>query len=402
MNTSRLLLFFLFVSLSLTLSAQNSTNSPASMFGIGDISMGEAGKYVGMGGAGIALRSDNFLNGLNPSALTAMDSAKFVYEAGANLSLEKYYSRGRSTSSLTGNVRNLGMGCRILPSWYAAAGITPLSSMGYAVTIDQPVEGTDGSTISSLFEGNGGLSKIYLSNAFKISRKFSLGANLSYILGNTTQSEVQGNTTIKEISYKKAFYVDFGLQYNTALNKKWNMTLGGVYGIKQQLSLTNTKTIINSSNSETITEYLNPKSQYLPQYFGGGVALNSKKLTLTADYKLSQWSVMKSSNSSVAFKDQHELKIGADLLSGDLYKNPWHYMLGAGISNSYVVIKDQKPLNYYISTGIGFPVMTGNLLSIGVKYNSQCGANTKLEKNQSLSFFLNLTFSERTPRSRIY
>ncbi len=402
MNTSRLLLFFLFVSLFLTLSAQNSTNSPASMFGIGDISMGEAGKYVGMGGAGIALRSDNFLNGLNPSALTAMDSAKFVYEAGANVSLEKYYSRGISTSSLTGNVRNLGMGCRILPSWYAAAGITPLSSMGYAVTIDQPVEGTDGSTISSLFEGNGGLSKIYLSNAFKISRKFSLGTNLSYILGNTTQSEVQGNTTIKEISYKKAFYVDFGLQYNTALNKKWNMTLGGVYGIKQQLSLTNTKTIINSSNSETITEYLNPKSQYLPQYFGGGVALNSKKLTLTADYKLSQWSVLKSSNISVAFKDQHELKIGADLLSGDLYKNPWHYMLGAGISNSYVVIKDQKPLNYYISTGVGIPVMTGNLLSIGIKYNSQCGANTKLEKNQSLSFFLNLTFSERTPRSRIY
>lgn len=203
MNTSRLLLFFLFVSLFLTLSAQNSTNSPASMFGIGDISMGEAGKYVGMGGAGIALRSDNFLNGLNPSALTAMDSAKFVYEAGANVSLEKYYSRGISTSSLTGNVHNLGMGCRILPSWYAAAGITPLSSMGYAVTIDQPVEGTDGSTISSLFEGNGGLSKIYLSNAFKISRKFSLGTNLSYILGNTTQSEVQGNTTIKKFLIKK-------------------------------------------------------------------------------------------------------------------------------------------------------------------------------------------------------
>lgn len=82
MNTSRLLLFFLFVSLTLTLFAQNSTNSPASMFGIGDISMREAGKYVGMCGAGIALRSDNFLNGLNPSALTAMDSAKFVYEAG--------------------------------------------------------------------------------------------------------------------------------------------------------------------------------------------------------------------------------------------------------------------------------------------------------------------------------
>jgi hypothetical protein len=372
------------------------------MFGIGDISMGVAGKYVGMGGVGIALRSDNFLNSLNPSALTAMDSAKFVYEAGANLSFEKYTSRERSTSAVTGNVRNLGMGCRILPSWYAAVGITPLSSMGYAATIDQPVEGTDGSTISSLFEGSGGLSKIYLSNAFKLSKRFSLGANLSYILGNTTQSEVQGNTTIKEISYKKAFYADFGLQYVTALNKKWNMTLGGIYGYKQQLNLNNAKTIINSSNSETITEYLNPKSQFLPQFFGGGIALNNKRLTLTADYKYSQWSKMKSSNSSVSFNDQQQLNFGADLLSKNVYSNTWHFMVGTGLSSSYVVIKDQKPLNYYISAGLGVPVMTGNLLSVGFKYNSQCGANTNLDKNQSLSLFLNITFSERTPRSKIY
>lgn len=402
MNTLRLLLFFFFVSLFFNISAQNSTNSPTSMFGIGDVSMGEAGKYVGMGGVGIALRSDNFLNGLNPSALTAMDSAKFVYEAGANLSFEKYNSRGRSTSSVTGNVRNLGIGCRILPSWYAAVGITPLSSMGYAVTIDQPVEGTDGGTISSLFEGSGGLSKVYLSNALKLTKRFSLGVNLSYVMGNTTQSEIQGNTTIKEISYKKAFYADFGMQYNTALNKKWNMTLGGVYGMKQQLSLDNTLTVINSSNSETSTESLNSKSQFLPQFFGAGVAINNKRLTLTADYKYSQWSKMVSTNSSVSFNDQQQLNFGADLLSGDAFTNPWHYMVGAGVSNSYVVIKNQKPLNYHISAGLGIPVMTGNLLSVGIKYDSQCGANASTQKSQNFSFFLNMTFSERTPRSKIY
>ncbi|WP_321436926.1 hypothetical protein [uncultured Bacteroides sp.] len=402
MNTSRLLSFILFLSVFFNLSAQNSTNSPTSMFGIGDISTGEAGKYVGMGGVGIALRSGDFLNGLNPSALTALDSMKFVYEAGANLSLEKYYSSGKSTSSVTGNVRNLGMGCRILPSWYAAVGIIPLSSMGYAVTIDQQVEGTDGSTISSLFEGSGGLSKIYLSNAFKINKNFSLGANLSYVLGNTTQSEVQGNTTIKEISYKKAFYADFGMQYNMALSKKWNMTLGGVYGFKQQLNLNNALTVINSSNSETLTESLHPKSQYLPQFFGGGVALNNKRLTFTADYKCTQWSVMKSSNSSVKFNDQQQLNLGAEFLAGNLFENPWHYMIGTGFSNSYVVIKDKKPLNSYISAGLGIPVMTGNLLSFGVKYNTQSGSNTGTQRVQSLSFFLNLTFNERTPRSKIY
>nr|WP_320038826.1 hypothetical protein [uncultured Bacteroides sp.] len=401
MNTSRILLLSLFISLSLYTSAQNSTNSPSSMFGIGDITVGEAGKYVGMGGVGIALRSDNFLNGLNPSALTAMDSAKFVYEAGANVSFENYTTRGRSSSSVTGNVRNLGIGFRVMPSWYAAVGLAPLSSMGYAITVDQPVEGTEG-TISSLFEGNGGLSKVYLSNAIKFSKNFSLGLNLSYIMGSTTQSEIQGNTTIKDISYKKAFYADFGLQYNIALNKKWNMNFGGVYGYKQQLSLNNDRTVINSSSSETLTEKLHPKSQFLPQYFGGGVALNNKRLTLSADYKLTQWSAMVSDNSSVSYCDQHALNIGADLLSGESFTNPWHYMVGAGVSNSYVVLKSKKPMNYHVSAGLGIPVMTGNLVSFGVKYETQAGAGSSVQKNQMFSFFLNLTFSERTPRSKIY
>ena len=401
MNTSRILLLSLFISFSLNISAQNSTNSPSSMFGIGDITVGEAGKYVGMGGVGLALRSDNFLNGLNPSALTAMDSAKFVYEAGANVSFENYTTRGRSSSSVTGNIRNLGIGFRVMPSWYAAAGLAPLSSMGYAITVDQPVEGTEG-TISSLFEGNGGLSKVYLSNAIKFSKNFSLGLNLSYIMGSTTQSEVEGNFTRKDISYKKAFYADFGLQYNIALNKKWNMNFGGVYGYKQQLSLNNDRTVINSSSSQTSTEPLHPKPQFLPQYFGGGVALNNKRLTLSADYKLTQWSAMVSDNSSVSYCDQHALKIGADLLSGESFTNPWHYMLGAGVSNSYVVLKNKKPMNYHVSAGLGIPVMTGNLVSFGVKYETQAGAGSSVQKNQMFSFFLNLTFAERTPRSKIY
>ena len=77
-------------------------------------------------------------------------------------------------------------------------------------------------------------------------------------------------------------------------------------------------------------------------------------------------------------------------------------MIGAGVSNSYVVLKNKKPMNYHVSAGLGIPVMTGNLVSFGVKYESQAGAGTNVQKNQMFSFFLNLTFAERTPRSKIY
>ena len=87
----------------------------------------------------------------------------------------------------------------------------------------------------------------------------------------------------------------------------------------------------------------------------------------------------------------------------DLAKNAqWFIMLGAGVSNSYVVLKNKKPMNYHVSAGLGIPVMTGNLVSFGVKYETQAGAGSSVQKNQMFSFFLNLTFAERTPRSKIY
>ena len=51
--------------------AQNTTNSPTSMFGLGELSTGEGGQYAGLGGTGIALRGNNFLNNANPASLAS-------------------------------------------------------------------------------------------------------------------------------------------------------------------------------------------------------------------------------------------------------------------------------------------------------------------------------------------
>ena len=56
----------------LNTAAQNMTNSPASMFGLGELSTGEGGVYSGMGGVGIALRGENAYNSANPASLTGL------------------------------------------------------------------------------------------------------------------------------------------------------------------------------------------------------------------------------------------------------------------------------------------------------------------------------------------
>ena len=56
---------------SLTAVAQNTTNLPTSMYGVGELSAGDGGRYAGMGNTGIALNRTGFLNTLNPAAIPA-------------------------------------------------------------------------------------------------------------------------------------------------------------------------------------------------------------------------------------------------------------------------------------------------------------------------------------------
>ena len=161
--------------------AQNTTNSPTSMFGLGEISTGEGGQYAGLGGAGIALRGSNFLNTANPASLTELTEQRFQIDAGIMGSYQNYTQRGASNHSVTGNLNNLSIGCRIIPRWYGAVFLAPVSSVGYAITLDQEIEGASGSTISSFFEGTGYLSKIGFSNAFLIGKNICHGLKVACI-----------------------------------------------------------------------------------------------------------------------------------------------------------------------------------------------------------------------------
>ena len=52
----------------MALHAQNSTTSPYSGFGIGELEMSSGGRNAAMGQTGIALRSNLFLNTANPAS----------------------------------------------------------------------------------------------------------------------------------------------------------------------------------------------------------------------------------------------------------------------------------------------------------------------------------------------
>ena len=127
----------------LNVAAQNMTSSPVSMFGLGELSTGEGGIYSGLGGVGIALRGENVINSANPASLTGLLPQYFFFDLGVSGSYLKYSQSGASNHSLNGNLNNLAVGFRIAPRWYGAIFMAPVSSVGYAISLDQDVAGKE-------------------------------------------------------------------------------------------------------------------------------------------------------------------------------------------------------------------------------------------------------------------
>lgn len=391
----------LFLMLTFTLiKAQNTTNAPSSMFGIGEIYTAEGGQFAGMGGVATAMRTDNLINTANPASLTALAGQSLVFDLGLMAAYENYSQNGAKNNSLVGNVNNIGIGFRIMPRWYGAFVFTPVSSVGYAITMTEEIAGT-GTTVNSLFEGEGGLSKMGISTAYKITPHLSAGVNLSYIAGTIQQTETQNSAYELFSSFKYTLYSDFGLQYELPLHKTDHfLTFGLTYGYSQQLSQDNDLYVYTSSSDESIDESTKKIKQYMPEFIGGGVTYSSLRQILSTDYKYIKWSNTESGYATVKYQNQHLWNAGMSQVIGNPYKNPIRLMMGIEIQNSYFTIQGESSYKYYVSTGASFTRKNG-VVSIGFKYKDQFRSSSVLPREQKLSAYLNVTFSERIFKVRI-
>ena len=127
--------------------------------------------------------------------------------------------------------------------WYVMLGATPYSSVGYLIRTQEPVEGAPEESIYSSFQGEGGLYRCYLTNAFRLGRRLSVGINVGMILGTTRQSETQENATVEYRSKKRAFYTDFGLHYEVQSDPEGMLwSAGSVFAPSLPLAHDNTLT----------------------------------------------------------------------------------------------------------------------------------------------------------------
>ena len=175
----KLVIFISFIALSLSYGTGGSLYST---YGIGDLFHHTTSHQLGLGGLGVSLNSDKYLNIANPASVYNLKNTKF----GAGAINTTSIIDDAIESAVYSNVKfsgfhiafpikeNLGMGFLL--------GINPYSVVKYDV-INNLNEGTD-NEVEERFDGSGGISKIFFGISALLPLDIAVGATFDYYTGN--------------------------------------------------------------------------------------------------------------------------------------------------------------------------------------------------------------------------
>ncbi|HEY4786390.1 MAG TPA: hypothetical protein VIH57_10095 [Bacteroidales bacterium] len=402
----KILYTYIFISLlfgGVIVHAQNSTSSPYSLYNIGDINPIGSGRSNGLGGAGIALPSENSLNNVNPASYYTIDSLSFMTDFGLNWKTAHFTSGTQSEYANNVGLNSFAIGFRNTRWWKNSLGIAPFSSVGNSLTTQKNVDGSS-EYFNALEQGSGGLTQFYWGNAFRIGSKLSLGVNAAFIFGNIKQTEeittsiVSGTLTTEDNIFLRKLYLNYGFQYTFKLSNQINGTVGGVFGLPCKLNLYHE--IISTDNTNTILQdkTTSESTFTLPKFYGVGLSLKfSDKLLVTSDYRFYNWSQSQSLQSNVKLVDCQNYILGGEYTPSTSFRDHGlkkvTYRAGGYLNTSYLMVNGQQLRDRGFSLGMGIPVMQKKLyfnfaFQMGIKDTQE---NRGIITENYQSFILNIS-----------
>jgi Outer membrane protein transport protein (OMPP1/FadL/TodX). len=279
------------------------TFTPYSLFGIGEIERQGTALNRGMGGIGVGLRENKFINYINPASITARDTLSFMLDFGINE--KNFYNADKNVKSAynTFNMSNVVITAPIYKKSAFMIGIAPYSNIGYKfeATENNPVLVEEYGDIKYQQYGTGSINKFFVGGAMNFLKDFSLGAEFIYYFGSlnrhsnvlfTTSTAPRSLLTGWDYSIN-AYSARIGLQYFKNINKKYEISFGATYSLKTSLEGDYYYyAFANSSSAVDTVAYnrINNNKINIPAELAVGFSLRKKDKWLVGfDYLRQNW-----------------------------------------------------------------------------------------------------------------
>lgn len=392
----------------MSLTAQNSTNSPYTRYGYGELANRSFGAGRSMGGVGIGLRSSKQINPMNPASYSSMDSMTFLFDFGASAQLSWFKDGTNKQNDVNGNVDYMAMQFPLCKQMAMSIGLLPYSHVGYKFGESKT---TDDQEYIEAFDGTGGLNQLYAGLSVDIWKKrLSIGANIIYLFGSNTHNATtyytsSTSTNIYSIRKLKIHDVmfDFGAQYTHPLSKTDNLIIGLVYTPQKKLANKTYETIRNGTNSSYADVVSGDTTTHLrydiPNGYGIGLSYVRKdKFIAAVDYAYQDWSNASFAGEKGQFKNRSKVAAGFEYIP-NLYSRPYmnrmRYRVGASYTNSYIQVNGHDYKEYGATVGLGFPISDArSFINVSFEYvKIKPNVHTMIDENY-LRMTLSYTFNE--------
>ena len=406
---NKLLVFLLFWG---TVSAYSqSTQTPFSSKGLGEIIYPGTINNLGMGGISIAYPSSYCYNLLNPAMLAINNYTTF--DMGAAGETRNISNGSLSQNNTSGDLSFVSLGFPVKRGfWSSGFSLNPYSYLNYNISSREMINNSTDTAVV-YYKGTGGINNLSWSNGFLFFKSLAIGAKVSYLFGSNISESVVNIPN--KTAYTAALYdqntvhdinLGLGIDYRLNLSTNYTIHLGGIYETPNTLNIKHTERLERRDVSSGQVKYAdslitNEKgSSYLPERFGAGVSLvRNGKWVFGLEYLAQNWSKYKNFyNSNDGLIDSRRYATGIEFIpnSASLTNYFARVIYRAGVYyNQQQFQVDLNQVNEFgINFGVSLPVSRPSLVNLALQFGSR-SSNGKIAINENfIRISLGLTYND--------
>ncbi len=388
--------------LSLAVTAQNTT-SPYSKIGYGLLNDNATGIQRSMGGVGYAMQNGRQINAMNPASYSQVDSLTFLWDIGLDLTNLWSKENDKSGHNFGGGLDYIASQFRITRGLGGSFGLVPYSSVGYSF-------GSKLENGSDVRNGNGSINQLYLGAGWEPLKGLSIGANIAYMFGTTTnQSQVitTSTTVFQRVIQVRDYNVQLGLQYGVPVRGgKDRLTLGVTYQPKKSFHghAWGSYYDIQDTKEDTVG-YVSMSGKYeQPHSIGVGVSYNyEQRFYGEIDFTYQNWHDAKYlpiegfEVSTLKFNDRWKVAAGLQYnpnRRGSFF-GAMSFRVGGHYNHDYINITGSNLRDYGVSAGLSLPVPSGkSTINFGLEWNHRYSTPTTMINENYFNITFGITFNE--------
>lgn len=392
------------------------TYTPYSLFGIGDIEKQGTAFNKGMGGIGVGVRDNRFINYSNPASITERDTLSFMLDFGLNQ--KNFYNTDGDVESAynTANMQNIIFTAPLYKKSALMVGITPYSSVGYkfqSVETDPNLVSKYGNIVYQKY-GTGSISQLFAGAAMNLSKNFSVGAEFIYYFGALNRySNVlfSSDASVRDINTGwdydiSAISARVGAQYFANIAKNTVLTIGATYRFESNMDGDFTRYACTTSSSQIDTVTISTTTGYevqIPTEFSAGFSIKKRdKWMFGFDYVRQDWSKsFFGETPGVDFKPSvsSSMRAGFEYIPNryDIryYMKRVTYRIGAYYDKTYVNINGNQVNAAGITLGMSMPIFRWyNAVTWSVDLGQRGSLENDMVRERYIQFNLNFNLHD--------